>query len=310
MPLPPTKLIETYSARIATSLVTGNLIHLLRNEVLPSLFVRQSALVQMGADAKAIVVYSDGVDQNQMPAKADLNSIISQVESYPLLGMEPNSRMRAWIRLVFPLYVEGQLLGIWFLGDRDPDDRYAQSEIAVLQTLAYQVALALVNISQAERLRAIFEANIERVEEERTALARALHDEVLNQLAVLAIQRDTAHITFIGDEEYQALTNRIRRMVSGLRPAILTYGLGTALDELIDDLCERAGDNLDFQIEIKSSAVRYHPRVEEHLYRIVQQACENAVKHAQASVIHIYGQLEPNVVLTIEDNEVGFPNRA
>ena len=47
IPLPPTKLIDTYSSQIATSLDTDNLAYLLRNEILPSLLVRESALLQI-----------------------------------------------------------------------------------------------------------------------------------------------------------------------------------------------------------------------------------------------------------------------
>lgn len=311
MPLTPTKLIDTYSAQIATSLDTDNLVHLLRDEILASLLVRESALLQLTNQSKVLPVYWDGVDRDQIPSAVELTAIVSQTRSYPRLDEQIISTSgTTWIRLAFPLDVEDQVMGVWLLGGRDPDDFYAQSEITVLRTLAYQIALALVNIAQAERLRAIFKANIERVEEERTALARALHDEVLTQLAILATQRDTQASSFIRDEEYQAITDRIRRMISGLRPAMLTYGLSAALDELVDDLCERAEDGLIFEVDIQSSTVRYHPRVEEHLYRIIQQVCENAMQHADASAIRIFGQLEPDIVLTIEDNGVGFPNQA
>jgi GAF domain-containing protein len=85
--------------------------------------------------------------------------------------------------------IGGKLIGIWLLGRRDPDDFYAQSEISVLQTISNQTAIALNNIAHAELLHALYQADIERQEKERAALARGLHDEVLNQLAVLFIRQ-------------------------------------------------------------------------------------------------------------------------
>jgi len=55
------------------------------------------------------------------------------------------------------------------------------------------------------------------------------------------------------------------------------------------------------------SECRYALKVEEHLYRIVQQACENAFRHAHSERIRISGCLEPNhVEIAIEDNGIGF----
>jgi two-component system sensor histidine kinase DegS len=43
------------------------------------------------------------------------------------------------------------------------------------------------------------------------------------------------------------------------------------------------------------------------LFRIVQQACQNAVQHARASIIRISGNIEPgHVLLTVQDNGIGF----
>jgi two-component system sensor histidine kinase DegS len=86
---------------------------------------------------------------------------------------------------------------------------------------------------------------------------------------------------------------------------MLSYGLFAALDELVDDLSDRS-NGTHIRLDLKRSAVRYDFKVEEHLFRIVQQACENAIKHAEASLIRIHGQLEPDVRLVVEDDGIGF----
>ena len=61
------------------------------------------------------------------------------------------------------------------------------------------------------------------------------------------------------------------------------------------------------QYKQDSGDVRYAPEVEEQLYRIAQQACENALRHAQASLIQIECRCEPeSVTLTVSDDGIGI----
>jgi signal transduction histidine kinase len=89
---------------------------------------------------------------------------------------------------------------------------------------------------------------------------------------------------------------------------MLAYGLGPALNELVDRLSERANERLQFQIDVAQTDVRYDPQVEQHIFRIAQQACENSLRHAQAEAISIHGELEPDKIrLVVKDDGVGFP---
>jgi signal transduction histidine kinase len=61
--------------------------------------------------------------------------------------------------------------------------------------------------------------------------------------------------------------------------------------------CELTGD----------PALRLPEVVEEHLFRIVQQACENALRHSRAEVVQLVGALrEQGVILNVTDDGVGF----
>ncbi len=99
-------------------------------------------------------------------------------------------------------------------------------------------------------------------------------------------------------------------MSKGLRPPLLAYGLQPALEQLIDDLSERnglSGPLWEPDFPVSEREMRYDRSIEQHLFRIVQQACENALRHAEANIIQVTGNFTPALVeLTIEDDGIGF----
>ncbi|MBU0512018.1 MAG: hypothetical protein KJ638_10020, partial [Chloroflexi bacterium] len=304
IPLPPTHLLEIYTDRITTSLDRSTLVGLLKDEILPSLLIRQSTLLRLDENNRLYRKYSVGIEEDELPKNSDLPVLLDQpLRSLPFQEIpEPLS----WIRLALPLKVSAKTIGIWLLGSKDPDDIYTQGEISVLQSIANQTAIALVNIDQAERLHTFYQANIDRHEEKRTSLARELHDDVLNQMAAMFMKMIPDETSGL-QEGYNLVTTRLRSMITSLRPTMLNYGLWTALDEFTDELSERAESGISIVLNIPSSEARYEPKIEEHIYRIVQQACENALRHAQAGTIRVNGTLEPeHVKLIIEDDGIGF----
>ncbi len=311
IPLPPTHLVATYAARITTSVRLERLTNLIRDDILPSLVIRQSLLLRVQDHKRLAPLCSVGLDDAQQPQSDDLPALLAQAEAdrsrIPGKGFP---RRLVWIKVALPLTVEGELIGLWLLGRRDPDDYYAPGEIDILKIIANQTAIALTNIEQTERLHALYQADIEYHETERSNLALDLHDDVLNQLAGLSMKMD-AETAAAFEGEFQAVITHLRRMISGLRPAMLSYGLVPALEEMVDEISSRSGDIPQIRLEIASSGARYDGAVEAHLYRIVQQACENALRHAQARTIRIHGECTPeSVQLIVEDDGVGFPNPA
>lgn len=291
IPPAPPQLVERYSSHIATTLNTMDLVRLLRDEIPDLLLIRQSALLQMTSDSAITLVYAKGIEEQNLSFNLDKHS--------------------EWTRLTLPLILGNRRVGIWLIGKRDPDDYFAPNEVSVLQVLANQVAASLVNIEQTEQLRAIYRANIDRNEAERIHLAYILHDEILQRMATLALsvdQTDSHEATTQFDKAYQQVTEQIRQLITGLRPAMLTYGLGAALEEYIESLAERAEKHISIIYMVSSDAMsRYAPDIEEYLFRIVQQACENAYRHAHANYIRVSGEITSDQVrLAIEDDGVGF----
>jgi two-component system sensor histidine kinase DegS len=203
--------------------------------------------------------------------------------------------------------VGDSLIGFWLLGRRDPDDLYALSEIPILQSLANQTAIALSNILHAEQLRKMYQSGIERYENERKRLALDLHDSVLNELAVLRNDLGEEHLSPTFQTSYQEVTHHLREIVSNLRPPMLMYGLLPAINELADNLMEKSGDKIRIKVEVQEGAERISENIELHLFRIIQEACQNTLRHADAKNIKVFGILTPQEIdLHIEDDGIGF----
>ncbi len=88
---------------------------------------------------------------------------------------------------------------------------------------------------------------------------------------------------------------------------MLNYGLKPAIDELADNLMERSKDTVDIVVEIQSNGDRYPLEKEQHLFRIVQEACENAIRHSHGNRVSVSGELgAERGELHIEDDGDGF----
>ncbi|HYN87742.1 MAG TPA: ATP-binding protein, partial [Ardenticatenaceae bacterium] len=311
IPLPPTQLVAVYASRIPTSLERPVLVRLLTDEVLPSLLIRQSAILDVDGSGGASPLFAVGIEADQLPLSHDIPLLLAQAGKYrPPHPTGAGPYPCPWARLVLALTLGQEPIGLWLLGSRAPDDLYGHTEIPFLQTLADQTAVALSNIVQTERLRALYEANIERQEHERAELAWELHDDVLNQMARLSEHANGLASSGPFNETYEGLKARIRQMITGLRPAMLTYGLQGALDELAENLAGRGENRPAVELDLTGQNARYPRHVEQHLFRIVQQACENALRHARARTIQIRGHFEPaGTEIVVEDDGVGFEAR-
>jgi signal transduction histidine kinase len=272
------------------------------------LLVRQSALVWLDNFQPSTLVYQTGVEIGNGPTSVEISGLLEQAGQYRWPSTQADSSLVCpWVRVTLPLLLNQQTSGLWLLGRRDPDDYYSPEEIDALRVIAHQTAIALSHIDQTERLRALYQADIDRAETERVTLARRLHDNLLNQLAVLRVSIDerTAPAQFL--QSYQELTADLREIISGLRPPMLNFGLHPTLSLLTSEMSERSAGNPTLVLDIPATEARYDPQVEQHFYRIVQQALENALRHAHASTLTIRGRLEPEEIdLTIEDDGVGF----
>jgi signal transduction histidine kinase len=307
IPLPSKHLLEVFSTKITTSITLPDLIRVLQEEVFPSLLIRQSAFLQY--DQGSLTVLSIlGLQAEQLPFEQDVSELRSRSGIYRSPDPADTGQPYSWIRLVLPLKLGDQLIGFWLLGRRDPDDFYSRQEISVLHSLANLTSIALSNIMQTERIKTMYEANIGRYEQERLRLSRDLHDSILNEMAALLIRSDAPIFSPEFQQAFEALAERLREIVSDLRPPMLNFGLKYALEELAENMSERNQGAANIETHLHADGDwRYPNLVENHAYRIVQEACENALKYAHANVIHMSAQLsQDGFSILVEDDGVGF----
>ncbi|RMG21693.1 MAG: PAS domain-containing protein [Deltaproteobacteria bacterium] len=175
----------------------------------------------------------------------------------------------------------------------------------------------------AEALRSRFvEQVITASEEERRRLARELHDEAGQTLVSLVVGLKSIEAASSLDEA----TCRARRLASlaertaeemgriarGLHPVALeAFGLRAALEQLAWDVTQIHEVEVDLHVSGLPEGQRLPPRVETALYRCVQEALTNVVKHAQASTVSVVVERrETSLTVLIEDDGVGFDEAA
>lgn len=174
--------------------------------------------------------------------------------------------------------------------------------------------LHLKKLVEAEDgLRGLSQRLLEAQEEERKHLSRELHDEVGQVLTALRVQlgQVAADSDASGEHLRQAaqLADRslqtVRQIASGLRPAMLDdLGLGPTLKWLGRDVSNTTG--LDVEVNIDGELARIEESRKTCVYRIVQEALTNCVKHSRASKAHVDVQERSReLFLEIRDDGIG-----
>jgi signal transduction histidine kinase len=306
--MPPERIQQAYSTGVTDSTSVNALINLLKEVMLPSLLVRQFLFLYFDNGLPKVLL-AIGVDAKQVAKEAELSNLsaLKDVPSDRYLKIRPYP----WVQLMLPLKVGKDVLGMWLFGRRDPDDFYSQKEVPILKSLASQTAIALSNILQTERLHTAFQDGIQRSEIERQQLSLELHDGILNKMAALVMKLDDQSITPEFQKSYNELTTQVRQMIRELHPVMLSYGLQPAIEGYVDALMDQFDGRGRVAINLNSTGSRYSQDVEQHLFRIVQEACINALRHANPNLITISGYLRTNVIeLTVQDDGSGFDLKA
>ncbi len=220
--------------------------------------------------------------------------------------------------LIVPLSFRGHSLGVLLALDcLAGDPGFSEEDARLLEAFASSAATAVATAQSftSERQRQRLAA----AESERQRWARELHDETLQSLSAVRIGLSAARRA--GDAERmssavgQAVSQledaiaNLRALITDLRPAALDeLGLSAA----IEALAERAGASgiqVDTSIEISGAdgGRRGVGELEIALYRIVQEALTNAVKHGHAARAVVELREDPECVrLLVRDDGRGF----
>ena len=162
-----------------------------------------------------------------------------------------------------------------------------------------------------KRLRSVIDGQ----ELERQRLSRELHDGLGQMLIALKLKMENIRTTepcesmkMLNDVKasFDDTIDEIRRMSNDLMPAVLhEFGISTALRNLVEGVSENADIIGKFYASGKFEDL--YKTTKTYLYRIAQEAVNNAVKHANASVIIVkIDRADSQIYMLIEDNGIGF----
>jgi len=165
-------------------------------------------------------------------------------------------------------------------------------------------------------------ANLQNIrEDEKTRIARELHDDLGQQLTALKMDISTVEEALDAPanarvrEHLQGMRRLIdvtvasvRRIAADLRPVMLDdLGLIPAVEWLANDFTNRYG--IDVERDIETGDARFSPTGATALFRIVQEALTNVARHADATLVTLSLRAAPDsFVLRIADNGLGSPH--
>jgi signal transduction histidine kinase len=222
---------------------------------------------------------------------------------------DAHPRMRSFLGV--PIVAKGDIIGAFYLTEKEDASSFDEADEQIIEVLAAHAAIAIENAR-------LFEASRElSVVEERNRLARELHDAMTQNLFSLALTAEAAagliHTdparaeTEIGRVRALARDTQaeLRSLIFELRPPQLEAdGLVATIGKDLEVLGRAHGLKADLRVD---GTPEVDSAVEVELYRIVQEALNNAVRHARAETIEVEVEArDGEITVTVRDDGVGF----
>jgi signal transduction histidine kinase len=240
---------------------------------------------------------------------------IDSVLEDPEIDQQAARRLGVHSALFVPLIVRGRTIGVVIAHDKQgATPSFSEDDLRLAESLADRAAIAVDLSEQVNRdaVRRVVEAQ----ELERARLARELHDETGQALTSILLGLKPLEQTAGSDEARASVASvralvvstlqDVRRLAVELRPTALDdFGLVPAVERLTDTFREQSGLQVDLEAQL--GAGRLPSEAETTLYRVIQEALTNIVKHANAGRVSILLQRKSGgVVAVVEDDGVGF----
>jgi signal transduction histidine kinase len=223
--------------------------------------------------------------------------------------------------ILVPLLHRGRAIGLLAAFDRLEDGpEFSTDDERLLQAFAATAATAVATGQNV--MSHSMEGSMRASEAERRRWARELHDETLQELGGLRVLLSAARRSTDPERLDEALGQalelvtggiaNLRALIADLRPAALDdIGTGAALSGLVERVRATSGLpialTVDLSFEAGRVASRHLPELEEAIYRIVQEALTNAVKHADAKRVWIeVREADGSVAIVVGDDGRGF----
>jgi signal transduction histidine kinase/CheY-like chemotaxis protein len=230
-----------------------------------------------------------------------------------------------------PLYTGGKCIGSLTIY-ASQTDIFIEEECMLLKELADNVAFAIMSRRMRENNRLAEEkikesrdrlhdlaAHLQSVrEEERSAIARDIHDEFGQMLMALKLNlsrtaRESMNSdSLFGDklteaiEMINAIIQSVKKICTELRPSILDHlGLGSAIEWQAEEFQKRSG--IECSVALDQENIDVNPEIAIALFRIFQESLTNVMKHAEATKVKAtLIKRDNSIVLEIADNGIGI----
>jgi signal transduction histidine kinase len=233
----------------------------------------------------------------------------------PEVDQQATRRLGVHSALYVPLMVRGRPIGIVIAHDKQgATPAFSEDDLRLAESLGSRAAIA-VDLSERvsrDSVRRVVEAQ----ELERARLARELHDETGQALTSILLGLKPLERTAESAEARTALESvrelvistlqDVRRLAVELRPSALDdFGLVPAVERLTETFREQSGLRVDLETQLGEE--RLPSEAETTLYRVIQEALTNVVKHSAAKRVSILLQRKNSaVVAVVEDDGAGF----
>ncbi len=210
-----------------------------------------------------------------------------------------------------PIMAGGEVVAALYLAEKVGGDTFTEADQRLVETLAGHAALAVVNTQRQERLRELS------IVDERTRIARDLHDSVTQTLFSLTLAAESAatvagagspthvHLDRVRELSRTAL-DELRELVDTLRPPdVDREDLGAALRKRVDLL--RAVHDVPILLEVQGRGGGCAGEVSREMLKVANEAIGNALRHASPHQIRVRLDLVGAAVrLQVSDDGRGF----
>ena len=224
--------------------------------------------------------------------------------------------------ITYPLQKLNQMAHQIDLGNLDVEvkvSRYSNDEIGELSETFNKMISKLktqteeLEFEKTKSLRSLIDGQ----EVERQRLSRELHDSLGQLLIGLKLKYEnclnqSGMKTNISNDLailFDQTIEETRRISNNLMPAALSeFGLTTAIRNICNEISETSKINIQYHVE--GSGKNLKTETKTYLFRIVQEALTNIVKHSQAQNANIdIAFTSDNIIIDIKDNGVGFDQK-
>jgi signal transduction histidine kinase len=151
-------------------------------------------------------------------------------------------------------------------------------------------------------------SSVEAIERERQRVSREIHDQPLQELAVV-IQRLAGRPDLVTETAMlQDVSGQLRGVTVQLHPPILAdLGLGPSLEFLVEEVDREASATVRLELDESPDSGRPPNEVELAAFRVTQEALTNAVRHSAARTIRVRAAIRANAVtVDVADDGVGL----